>query len=74
MEIPYDNPGFPDILSHELGHLAGYVGDVPPRYIHSSILDNLMYGASYQDGTPGHEFYPKIADRQWCQKVAALAH
>lgn len=54
---------FPDVLAHELGHVAGYVGDLD-RY-HAKDLNNLMHIPELGQ--------LKLPDKQWCDKVKALA-
>ena len=57
------NAIFPDTLAHELGHVAGYEGDLDG--FHSSVYNNLMY-------TPAHKDW-KEPDEQWCRKVLKYA-
>ena len=61
-------PICPDLVEHELGHLAGYVGDEPNAREHSIDPFNLMYV-----GHPNETYFPRLPDRQWCERVAALA-
>jgi len=53
----------PDIVAHELGHVAGYTGDWD-KY-HSKDVTNLMFHYITE--------VPQSPDKQWCEKVSALA-
>ena len=52
----------PGVISHELGHYVGYVGDAADG-IHSKDPNNIMYITAPNDGH---------ADKQWCDKVLKL--
>ena len=60
---------WPDVLSHELGHVAGYVGDAPGDRYHSKDPYNLMHLPK----TSAETQLNLSPDCQWCRRVAALA-
>jgi RHS repeat-associated protein len=71
------NPS-PDVLSHELGHYAGYQDSsntLDPS--HSSTRSNLMFDTDLRSSMPSKKTpdggRTGVPDRQWCEKVSALA-
>ncbi len=64
INVSQDFWAFPNILAHELGHVAGYDGGDIDGKSHSSKHSNIMYPFAGLGGSP---------DDTYCKKVAALA-